>query len=34
MKKILITLGATATLLLTPSIFADLSTKDYTKANS
>ncbi|MEG8230748.1 hypothetical protein O6R16_07015 [Candidatus Rickettsia tasmanensis] len=33
MKKILITLGATATLLLTPSIFAGLPTKDDTKAN-
>ncbi|CEO17145.1 hypothetical protein RMONA_03790 [Rickettsia monacensis] len=33
MKKILITLGATATLLLTPSIFADSPTKDETKAN-
>ncbi|KDO02280.1 hypothetical protein REISMN_06970 [Rickettsia tamurae subsp. buchneri] len=31
MKKILITLGAT--LLLTPSIFADSPTKDETKAN-
>ncbi|WP_016830933.1 hypothetical protein [Rickettsia conorii] len=33
MKKFLITLGATATLLLTSSIFADLPTKDETKAN-
>lgn len=33
MKRILITLGATATLLLTPSIFADSPTKDETKAN-
>lgn len=33
MKKFLITLGATATLLVTPSIFADLPTKDETKAN-
>ncbi|HJD54066.1 MAG TPA: hypothetical protein LFW11_01565 [Rickettsia endosymbiont of Proechinophthirus fluctus] len=32
MKKFLITLGANATLLLTPSIFADLPTKDETKA--
>ncbi|WP_341787508.1 hypothetical protein [Rickettsia endosymbiont of Cantharis rufa] len=33
MKKILVTLGATATLLLTLSIFADSPTKDETQAN-
>lgn len=33
MKKILVTLGATATLLLTPNIFADSPTKDETQAN-
>lgn len=33
MKKILITLGATTTLLLTPNIFADSPTKDETQAN-
>ncbi|GAA5252173.1 hypothetical protein [Candidatus Rickettsia kedanie] len=34
MKKVLITLGATATLLLTPSIFADSPTKEEAKANA